>query len=158
MSAHKLQRLHRWILLWLRWFAAFLDAAEAFAPFTEVVVELAHRRLDHIQRGLFSIVVLRAHARHRRRLLRPRHSPYRCNETHLRRAILGSAFRRRFRVRDLRARIEALSQDIDVLVNRLLRRLPCGLTRRRAIMPCPEARVREAQSVSGVCVCAADTS
>ena len=31
LSDLRLRRLHRWALLWLKWIAAFLDAAEAFA-------------------------------------------------------------------------------------------------------------------------------
>ena len=52
-----------------------------------------------------------------------------------------STLRRALRPKDLRQRIEALTQSIDALVARLLKRLPRGLTRRRPIKARREANV-----------------
>jgi hypothetical protein len=58
----------------------------------------------------------------------------------MRRAVIGSAMRRTLRSKDLNQRIAALSQNVDVLVARLLKRLPRGLTRRRPHHTRPELR------------------
>jgi hypothetical protein len=139
ISEHRLQRYQRWVLLCLKWFAAFLREARAFAPFSDQAAAIAHRWLDRIERVLVSIVILRA-APHVRTINPPRHATRRRTETQLRRAIIGSAMRRALRAKDLNQRIAALSQDVEVLVARLLKRLPRGLTRRRAHRPRPEPR------------------
>src|SRR5690242_2781536 len=59
-TQHRLQRFHRWALLWLSWFASFLDAAAAFAPLTEQARSIGHLWLDRIERVLVAIVMLRA--------------------------------------------------------------------------------------------------
>ena len=46
--------------------------------------------------------------------------------------------RRSLRSRSLEQRIAALSQNLEALVTRLVRRLPRGLTRRRPICAHPE--------------------
>jgi hypothetical protein len=46
--------------------------------------------------------------------------------------------RRSLRPKDLSARIVALSQNVETLVARLLKRLPRGLTRRRSYRTRPE--------------------
>jgi hypothetical protein len=130
ISDHRLQRAQRWMLLWLKWLAAFLHEARAFAPFSDQAEAIAHQGLDKIERLLVSIVVLRA-APHVRGATAPKHSPRKRIETHLMRAIVGSAMRRSLRSKDLNQRISALSQNVDALVARLLERLPRGLTRRR---------------------------
>ncbi|QGZ95117.1 hypothetical protein [Terricaulis silvestris] len=139
ISEHRLNRYHRWMLLWLTWFAAFLKNARAFAPFSAEATAIAHQWLDRIERLLTNIVLLRA-APHVRVMNAPRHSSRRRIETHMRRAIFGSAMRRTLRSNDLNQRIAALSQDVGVLVQCLLKRLPRGLTRRRPHRVCPEAR------------------
>jgi len=139
ISEHRLNRYHRWMLLWLTWFAAFLKQARAFAPFSAQAVAIAHRWLDRIERLLVSVVLLRA-APHVRPTGAPKHSSRRRTETHLQRAIIGSAMRRALRAKDLTQRIAALSQDVDGLVARLLKRLPRGLTRRRPHHTRPEPR------------------
>jgi hypothetical protein len=130
ISEHRLNRYHRWMLLWLGWFAAFLKEARAFAPFSTQATAIAHRWLDRIERLLVSIVLLRV-APQVRPTGAPKHSSRRRTETHMLRAIIGSAMRRTLRSKDLNRRIAALSQDVNVLVARLLKRLPRGLTRRR---------------------------
>jgi hypothetical protein len=130
ITEHRLQRYQRWVLLWLKWFAAFLREARAFAPFSDQAATIAHQWLDRIERILTSIVMLCA-APHVRVINAPKHSARRRTETHMRRAIIGSAMRRALRSKDLHQRIAALSQDVDALVARLLKRLPRGLTRRR---------------------------
>jgi hypothetical protein len=139
ISEHRLNRYHRWMLLWLTWFAAFLREARAFAPFSAQATAIAHRWLDRIERLLVNIVLLRA-APHVRLNNTPKHSPRRKTETHMLRAVIGSAMRRALRSKDLNQRIAALSQDVDVLVARLLKRLPRGLTRRRPHQTRPEPR------------------
>ena len=39
-----------WMLLWLTWFAAFLQQARAFAPFSAQATAIAHQWLDRIER------------------------------------------------------------------------------------------------------------
>jgi hypothetical protein len=139
ISAHRIHRYHRWMLLWLTWFAAFLKQARAFAPFSAQATAIAHRWLDRIERLLVNIVLLRA-APHVRLNNTPKHSPRRKTETQMLRAIIGSAMRRALRSKDMNQRIAALSQNVDVLVARLLKRLPRGLTRRRPHHARPEPR------------------
>jgi hypothetical protein len=127
------------MLLWLSWFAAFLGEARTFAPFSAEATALARRWLDRIERLLISIILLRAAPRLRGNTP-PKHSPRRRIETHMRRAIIGAAMRRALRSNDLHQRIAALLQNVDVLVARLLKRLPRGLTRRRPHHARPEPR------------------
>lgn len=139
ISEHRLNRYHRWMLLWLTWLAAFLREARAFAPISMQATAIAHRWLDRIELLLTNIVLIRA-APHVRFIAPPKHSPRRRTQTQSRRAILGAAIRRALRPRDLNQRIAALSQNVDTLVARLLKRLPHGLTRRRPHHTCPELR------------------
>jgi hypothetical protein len=138
ISEHRLNRHHRWMLLWLTWFAAFLGEARAFAPFSAEATAIARRWLDRIERLLVSIILLRAAPRVRGNIP-SKHSPRRRIETHMRRAIIGSAMRRNLRSKNLNQRIAALSRDVDALVARLLKRLPRGLTRRRPHHMRPES-------------------
>lgn len=147
ISELRLQRHHRWMVLWLKWFASFLAAAGAIAPLSRQAIEIAHHWLDKAEGLLFDIILIRA-ARHVRALPTLKHSAYRRTETHLRRAIIGSAIRRAVRSRRLDQRIAALSQDVQALVTRLLERVPHGLTRRRAIRARSELR-----GAACVCVC-----
>jgi hypothetical protein len=140
ISKLRLTRFHRWAMLWLKWFAAFLDAAEAFAPLAEQAERLAHRWLDGIERVIVAIVILHAMPHVRRSNERKGVAEHRRKETSLSRAIIGSALRRALRPKDLRQRIRALAQNIDGLVARVLRRLPYGLTRRRPILARREMR------------------
>jgi hypothetical protein len=148
ISQHRLHRYHRWMLLWLTWFAAFLQQARAFAPFSAQATAIAHQWLDRIERLLTNIILIRA-APHVRVMTPPKHSPRRRRETQMRRAVMGSALRRALRSKDLNQRIAALSQDVDALVARLLKRLPRGLTRRR-----PHHTRREPRSVACAVTCA----
>jgi hypothetical protein len=157
ISEHRLQCAQRWMLLWLKWFAAFLREARAFAPFSDQATRIAHQWLNRIERLLVSIVMLRAAPRVRLQNLL-KHSERRKIETHLRRAIVGSGMRRNLRSRDLIERIVALSQDIDALVARLLKRLPRGLTRRRPHLTRPEMRLIELAIFDVEAVVCADTS
>jgi hypothetical protein len=134
----RLTRLHRWAMLWLQAFVAFLDAAAWFAPLSRQVEKIAHARLDSIERLIVSLLVIRV-----ARYVRPL-NPTRFTLRHgitrdgWRRAVLGSALRRALRPKDVHARIEALRQDISTLVARLARRLPRGLTRRRGSYAPPD--------------------
>jgi hypothetical protein len=148
ISEHRLDRYHRWMLLWLTWFAAFLREARTFAPFSAQAEAIAHQWLDRIERLLITIILLRAAPRVRGNIP-PKHSVRRRVETHMRRAIIGSAMRRALRSKDLHKRIAALSQDVDALVARLLKRLPRGLTRRR-----PHHTRAEPRSVASAVACA----
>ncbi|MFZ2030610.1 MAG: hypothetical protein WAU68_09910 [Vitreimonas sp.] len=134
-TQHRLQRFHRWAMLWLAWFTAFLESARLFAPITAQVEEIGHRWLDRIERVIMAVVMLRAVTRVRRVTPRKGVDEHRRKDSALARAVVGSALRRAIRSKDLRERIARLQQDIDALVARLLRRLPCGLTRRRPIKP-----------------------
>jgi hypothetical protein len=129
ISEHRLQRFQRWMLLWLKWFAAFLREARAFAPFSRQATATAHRWLDYVEGVAIDIAIIRAapHMRFPNAVKRP---PRRRRSQH-RRAIIGAAMRRALRSNDLLQRIAALS-DLDALTARLLKRLPCGLTRRRS--------------------------
>jgi hypothetical protein len=133
ISDLRLKRFHRWAMLWLRWFVAFLDSAEILAPLSKPTQAIGHQLLDRIERIIMAIVMLRA-APHVRRM-RPRKgvAEHRRKESALARAVVGASLRRSLRAKDLRQRIARLTQNIDTLVARLLRRLPRGLTRRRPI-------------------------
>jgi len=139
LSELRLQRIQRWILLWLKWFAAFLSRAEAFAPFSHQATSIAHQWLNQIERILIAIVAIRA-AAYVRPTNTPKHSALPRTEQQLLRAVIGSAMRRALHAKNLRHRIAALSQNIDILVARLLKRLPRGLTRRRPIRTRPQMR------------------
>ena len=155
---HCLQRFHRWVMLWLKWFAAFLDAASGFAPLSKQAQTIGHSWLDRIERVVMAIVMLRA-VRHARRVI-PRRGvdEHRRKERALSRAVVGSALRRSLRAKDLRERIRRLTQDIDALVARLLRRLPRGLTRRRPILTRRGHAVVMVSEAALQLACAADTS
>jgi hypothetical protein len=89
------------------------------------------------------------------------HRPFaahRRKERALRRAIIGSALRRALRRQHVPGRIAALSQNIDALTARLLKRLPRGLTRRRAIVAHPESRLIEAAHAALIPALGADSS
>lgn len=66
--------------------------------------------------------------------------------------------RRALRSKDIRQRIAALTQNLDGLVARLLKRLPRGLTRRRPIIARREARSGEPPGVDCAPALVADTS
>jgi hypothetical protein len=157
ISEHRLSRYHRWMLLWLTWFAAFLKEARAFAPFSAQTTAIAHHWLDRIERLLITIVIIRAAS-----LVRPtgapKHSARRLAETHFFRAVIGSAMRRALRSKDLNKRIAALSQDVGALVQHLLKRLPRGLTRRRPHHARREPRAIAPRIVHPAAALSADTS
>jgi len=157
ISELRLQRHHRWMLLWLKWLAAFLSEAGALAPLSRQAEQVAHQWLDKVERLLINIVLIRA-ARRVRTIPTLKHSAHRRDETHMRRAIIGATMRRSLRPDRLDQRIAALSQGVQSLVTRLLKRLPRGLTRRRPVRTRPQTRAPE---VAFVCVPApqsADTS
>lgn len=137
ISELRLQRYQRWMLLWLKWLAAFLSETERFAPLSCQVTEIAHQWLDKIERLLIDIVLIRAAPRVRT-IPTLKHAAHRRAETHMRRAIVGAATRRALRSRRLDQRITALSQAVEALVARLLKRLPRGLTRRRPVRVRPK--------------------
>jgi hypothetical protein len=157
ISQHRLNRYHRWMLLWLKWFAAFLKQARTFAPLSKQTTAVAHQCLNRIEHLLVSIIMLRTAPRVRF-ITSPRHSSRRRVETHMRRAIIGSALRRALRSKDLNQRVTALSQDVGALVARLLKRLPRGLTRRRPHHARPEPRGIAQTFAHGEIALASDTS
>jgi len=149
ISDLRLQRFHRWALLWLTWFVGFLDAAGAFAPLSAQAERIGHHWLDRIERVLFAIVMLRAvpHVR-ALRTNRP-FALHRLKHSALARAVVGAKLRRALRPKALCQRIEALRRaDLSALVERILKRLPRGLTRRRPILARSEARVVDSPGVS----------
>jgi hypothetical protein len=155
----RLQRFHRWALLWLTWLAAVLDNAAAYAPLSQQVKTLTHAYLDQIARVIVSIVMIRAS--YQVRQLPPKHwseHVHACKVTSLRRAVMGVKLWRELRHRDVRQRIAALRQDIDALTARVARRLPRGLTRRRPIHTRPESRVIDSRAAVLTPKLAADTS
>ena len=139
ISDLRLTQFHRWAMLWLKWFAAFLDAAGALTPISAQAERIGHAWLDRIERSVLAIVMLRTVRRVR--CIRS-HRPFavhRLKQTALSRAVIGAKLRRALRPKSLHARIEALTRSIDSLVARLLKRLPRGLTRRRPILTAPQA-------------------
>ncbi|MFZ2030902.1 MAG: hypothetical protein WAU68_11375 [Vitreimonas sp.] len=158
ISDLRLQRFHRWAMLWLKWLVSFLDGAGAFAPISEQAGAIGHRWLDDIERIILNIVMLRAAPSVRRNQPHKGVSRRRRNDAAVRRAIVGSHLRRALRRKNLHQRIEALSQSVAALVARLLRRLPHGLTRRRPIVAAPELRAADARTSLFGPARAADTS
>jgi hypothetical protein len=133
ISQHRLSRFHRWAMLWLAWFAAFLDATADLAPLSKQAAAIGHHWLDRIERVVIAIVLLRASPHVRGVNRRKGIAGHTRIDSAVRRAIIGSALRRALHARDLRERIQRLTQDISKLVARLLKRLRRGLTRRRPI-------------------------
>jgi hypothetical protein len=140
-STQRFTRLHRWAMLWLRWLRALIDGIEAVMPLSAQALSFAHKRLDRIERVVVSLALLRATPRVRRSAgQRGFHAPRR--DAGFMRALLGVRVRRALRSKDLRTRIAALAQGAGALAARLLKRLPCGLTRLRPIMPRVETRAQ----------------
>jgi len=150
ISELRLQRFHRWALLWLIWFVGLLDAAAGFAPLTRQAEAIGHAWLDRIERIIVAIVMLRAAPRVRALRTKRAFALHRLKQSALARAVIGAKLRRAFRPKHLRQRIEGLRRiEIAVLVARLLKRLPRGLTRRRPILATPEqGGVSLARSIS----------
>ena len=98
-------------MLWLAWFAAFLEEAGALAPLSRQAETIAHQWLDRVERLILSIVLLRA-ARQVRYLRQPHFSALPRKDVALRRAIVGAALGRLLRHKLLSRRIAALSQDL----------------------------------------------
>ncbi len=159
ISNLRLQRFHRWAMLWLKWFAAFLKAAGALAPLSRQAQSIGHHWLDRIERIILAIIMLRAAPRVRRVKSHRPFAVHRLKQRALPRAVIGSAMRRSLRPNDLRRRIDALlGVNISVLVARLLKRLPRGLTRRRPIITTPERSVSYALAILLAPALCADTS
>ena len=130
VSHQRLQRYHRWALLWLQWFAAFLEAASAYNPLSRQAEALAHAWLDTFERLITNIIMLKAAERVRFRPPGRGRAQHPLKERALRRAVMGVKLRRALRRHDARDRAAALRQDIAPLIAALARRLPRGLTRR----------------------------
>lgn len=124
ISTHRLARLNAWARLWLVWFVGVASAL--WRP----------RALDHVARGVGSLILLNAAARWRRRIrTNNRHGRVK-RET--RRIAIGSRLRRALRGRDFASRLGAILavvRDAEHHIARLLRRLHKGLTRLRTIAP-----------------------
>lgn len=155
ITHHRLTRLHRWAILWLNWFAAFLAEACEFAPLPNDVRAIAHSWLDEIERLVLDIAIRRAapHVRLTRAVITGLG-----RQAGVRRAIVGSRLRRSLRAKDLCIRAAALSRKIDVFVARILRRLPRGLTRRRALHTRPELNAVQLARLFATALAARDTS
>ncbi|MFZ2029274.1 MAG: hypothetical protein WAU68_03110 [Vitreimonas sp.] len=139
ISDLRLQRFHRWALLWLSWFASFLDAAGAFAPLSKQAEAIGHLWLDRIERVIAAIVMVRAAPRVRALRTKRPFALQRLKQSALTRAVIGAKLRRALRPKQLRQRCDALRRiDIGALAARLLKRLPRGLTRRRPILTARE--------------------
>ncbi|MFZ2028703.1 MAG: hypothetical protein WAU68_00210 [Vitreimonas sp.] len=159
ISHLRLQRFHRWALLWLTWFAGFLDAASAFAPLSTHAERIGHHWLDRIERVIIAIVMLRAVPRVRALRTNRPFALHRLKQTALSRAVIGAKLRRALRSKGLAQRCEALRRiSISGLAAHILKRLPRGLTRRRPIRTRPEAHIAEALSAPFAIARAADTS
>ena len=133
ITTQRLQRYHRWALLWLTWFAAFLEAASAYNPLSRQAEALAHAWLDKFERLITNIIMLKA--ADRVRFLPPPkgRAQHPIKERAVRRAVLGVKLRRALRRHGARERALALRQDISPLIATLVRRLPRGLTRRAPV-------------------------
>jgi hypothetical protein len=132
ITEHRARRLIAWARLWFVWFAA------AFAALFETGSRASQRRhLDAAAWVAGSLVLIGVLARvppPRRRSLH-RHGTLR-HAT--RRALMGSALRRRLRGRDPARRLFAILEimrDLDRHVAALARRLRAGLTRLRILYP-----------------------
>src|SRR6185503_14692828 len=97
ISDLRLQRFHRWAMLWLKWFAAFLDAAGAFAPMSKQVEQIGHAWLDRVERVILAIVMLRAAPRVRGIAGRRPFAEHCLKQRGLSRAVVGAAMRRLLR-------------------------------------------------------------
>lgn len=144
-------------MLWLAWLLRTLDAVGAYAWLSRAQTHNLNLWLDRIERIVANLAMARAAPHVRLALPRKGVCADAVKTSGLRRAIVGSALRRALRRSDLRARISALSRPISAIAAQVLKRLPRGLTRRRAI------RVRRTDaplvSVATLHVCAgADTS
>ena len=134
-------------MLWLTWFAAFLDAAAEYAPISKAAEKIGHAWLARIERLIVAIVIVRVAARAAGVNKRKGVPEHRRKDAGIARAIVGSRLRRALRSKNLHLRIAALRQDIDALVTAMLKRLPRGLTRRRPIKAC---RNRTAGAPAGI--------
>lgn len=152
----RLARLHRWAMLWLAWFAAFLEAASVLGPFSQQAGAIAHGWLDRIERRIFTIILLRC-APHLAPVIPRFYGPGRCCGG-LMRALMGSRLRRRLRAKDIGARTAALAQDIDALVALQVRRLYRGLTRLAGPRARPHPHAKLAAQRRTAPAFAADTS
>lgn len=142
-------------MLWLLWFAGFLEIAHAFAPLSRQAEAIAHAWLDHIERWIFTIVLARAApylTPKGRRSYGPRY-----RRVALRRALMGSRLRRALRAKDICERAAALAADINDLVAAHIRRLARGLTRLCPIAACPDS-FDPAPAFACADVCMSDTS
>jgi hypothetical protein len=159
ISHLRLQRFHRWALLWLTWFSGLLEAAGAFAPLTKQAERVGHLWLDRIERVILAIAMLRAAPRVRALHTKRPFALHRLKQGALSRAVIGATLRRALRPKQLRQRCETLRRtSISALAARILKRLPRGLTRRRPIRARPEARIVQAPSAPFAPLRAADTS
>jgi hypothetical protein len=154
ITRHRLSRLHRWAMLWLAWFAEFLEGAADFGPLSKQAQAVAHTWLDAVEKRIFVIIIARA-APHFR--AQPRRA-YKHHRAGIRRAFMGSRLRRALRSKDICTRALKLAQDLDALVAMHRRRVARGLTRLMAKLTRPEqpplALVSAPQSAPAV----ADTS
>ena len=100
ITNQRLQRFHRWVLLWLTWFAAVIEYGSAFAPLSQHAKTLAHAYLDQIQRLIVAMVMIRAAAQVRRPAGRQVFAEHQRKERGFERALLSVKL-----WRDLRQRI-----------------------------------------------------
>jgi hypothetical protein len=110
-----------------------LNEAGPMAPLAREVERIGHLMLNNVERFVLSLAMVRAapfvrQAQPRKGVVE--HS----RKRGFQRALMGARLRRLLRRKDLRARIDALCQDLETLATLLLKRLPCGLTRRHPIL------------------------
>jgi hypothetical protein len=152
ITAHRLARLNAWARLWLAWvvglFAAWWSRGE----------RIGARDLDQLAHRVGRIVVVNAAARFAPPP-KSRHRHGRLQRVRVR-TILGARLRRAMRGKDAPSRLFAIltvMRDLDRVVALLLKRLPRGLTRLRAVLPLPAAAAPFTPSAPIACA-SADTS
>jgi hypothetical protein len=155
-SPHRLARLHRWAILWLKWFVAMLDLLAPLGPPSRQDSAIAHKWLDAIEGPILHIIWKR---------VAPRIDPANWRiygplprRTSIHRTLTGTRLRKALRDKDLRTRAAKLAQNLDSLTARQTRRLSRGLTRLLAILTRPQAAAMLAPSPYIAPALIADTS
>ncbi len=145
---HRVQRFETWARLWLSWFAGRLIAWYGlFAPIPRAAERQLHEGLDVVARLVCCTVLLRALARMPARAARHCRPPANATQRGslhggFLRAAFGAALRRPLKRGSVSQRLLALTDalaKVDALAVKLLRRLACGLSRRRPIRARREA-------------------
>jgi hypothetical protein len=166
ISSHRLVRLIAWARLALAWAAMMLFSEDAPRPTRRRIRRYGLLSLDRLERLVRNLVLIRAAQLARRPARRctfafaPAGFRRRRRTRQLLRAVAGSRLRRALRDRDPAKRMARLVQalaDIETLARRIVRRLPKGLTRVRALVAVrpPHERIR---SLAAPARCTCDSS